>query len=86
MRSPAAALLYAGVDCAVARLRPGYVPRATPDTVRLSRKRMFFDCRRARAELGFPQSDVRVALRKAVEWFESQQSCHPEVRRGASEL
>jgi dihydroflavonol-4-reductase len=41
----------------------------TPATVRLARKRMFFDSSKAVRELGFPQTPARDALGKAVEWF-----------------
>ncbi len=37
--------------------------------VRMERKRMFFDASRAVTELGLPQSPVRDALARAVEWF-----------------
>jgi dihydroflavonol-4-reductase len=56
-------------DVALARLIRGYTPRATPDTVRLARKHMYFDPSRAVRELGLPQTDPEEALRKAVEWF-----------------
>jgi dihydroflavonol-4-reductase len=32
-------------------------------------KRMFFDGSRAVAELGMPQSPVRFALERAIEWY-----------------
>jgi dihydroflavonol-4-reductase len=56
-------------DVALARVVPGHTPRATPDTVRLARKHMYFDASRAVHELGLPQTDPEEALRKAVEWF-----------------
>jgi dihydroflavonol-4-reductase len=56
-------------DVTLARLIPGHTPRATPDTVRLARKHMYFDPTRAVRELGLPQTDPEEALRKAVEWF-----------------
>ena len=46
--------------------RPG---RITVEGVRMARKRMFFSPAKAVRELGLPQTDVREALRDAVEWF-----------------
>jgi dihydroflavonol-4-reductase len=37
--------------------------------VRMARKRMFFSPAKAVRELGLPQTEVREALRDAVEWF-----------------
>jgi dihydroflavonol-4-reductase len=52
----------------VARVRGG--PPAIPLTaVRMARKRMYFSAAKAVRELGVPSTDVRVALRDAVEWF-----------------
>jgi dihydroflavonol-4-reductase len=65
------AMLFALADTGLAYLFPRHVPRATPDTVRLSKKHMFFDSSRAVRELGFPQNDVRQALQKAVDWFQT---------------
>lgn len=39
--------------------------------VQMARKFMFFDSSKAVRELGLPQSPVRDALRRAVEWFRS---------------
>jgi dihydroflavonol-4-reductase len=44
-------------------------PRASLTAVRMARKRMFFSAARAVRELGLPQTDVREALRDAVDWF-----------------
>jgi dihydroflavonol-4-reductase len=63
------AQVIAYADVALGRLVPGHTPRATPDTVRLARKHMYFDPSRAVRELGLPQTDPEEALRKAVEWF-----------------
>lgn len=62
----AIAYLYA----AISWLSPRHYPHMTPATVRLARKRMFFDSSRAVSELGFPQTPAREALRKAVTWFQ----------------
>jgi dihydroflavonol-4-reductase len=37
--------------------------------VRMARKRMYFSPAKAIRELSLPQTDVREALREAVEWF-----------------
>lgn len=65
----ALALGVAYVDAALARLVPGREPFAPPVGVKLSRKRMFFDSSKAVRVLGLPQTPVREALRKAVQWF-----------------
>jgi dihydroflavonol-4-reductase len=66
-----AALGVAYADAALARLIPGREPFAPPVGVKLSRKKMFFDSSKAVRELDLPQTPVREALRKAVEWFEA---------------
>jgi dihydroflavonol-4-reductase len=49
----------------------GRPPRATPEAVRMSRHRMFFDAGKAVRELGLPQSAIEPALARAVAWFSS---------------
>jgi len=44
-------------------------PRVSLTAVRMARKRMYFSPAKAVRELGLPQTDVREALRDAVEWF-----------------
>jgi dihydroflavonol-4-reductase len=63
------ALGVAYADAAVARLIPGREPFVPPVGVKLSKKKMFFNSAKAVRELGLPQTPVREALRKAVEWF-----------------
>ena len=63
------ALAFAYLDTAVARLNPRHVPTATPDKVRLSRQKEYYDSSKAIRELGFTQTPAREALRKAVEWY-----------------
>jgi dihydroflavonol-4-reductase len=65
------ALAWAYVDVALARLNPHRTPAATPEKVRLSRRFEFFDPGKAVHELGLPQTPARVALRKAVEWYQA---------------
>lgn len=69
LRVPHALPLVVGaLDTTFARLT-GRVPRVPLEAVRMSRKTMYFDAAKAVAELGLPQTDVTVALRRAVEWF-----------------
>ena len=49
----------------------GRVPRATIDTVRMGRKKMFASSAKAEHELGWRLVPVENALRRAVEWFRS---------------
>ena len=62
------ALLAAHVDEAVARVS-GKCPKAPLAGVRMAKYQMHYDCRKAIAELGLPQTPVEVALEKAVRWF-----------------
>jgi len=59
---------FAALDTAWARLR-GAEPGVSLDSVRLSKKKMFFDAGKAVRELGVPQTPVKEALRRAVTWF-----------------
>jgi dihydroflavonol-4-reductase len=61
-------LTAAAMDTGLARLT-GRVPALALEAVRLSRHRMFFDARRAVAELGLPQTPVEQALERAVAWY-----------------
>ncbi len=65
------------VYAAAYRFLPGRQPQMTPATVRLARKRMFFDSSKAVRELGLRQTPAREALGKAVAWFRE----HGYVRR-----
>jgi dihydroflavonol-4-reductase len=64
------AVAWCGAVCmeTVARLTGG-APRVPLTAVRMAKKRMYFSPAKAIRELGLPQTDVRVALREAVEWF-----------------
>src|ERR1700724_37129 len=46
-------------------------PRATVDTVRMGRKKMFASSAKAERELGWKIVPVEAALRRAVEWFQA---------------
>jgi dihydroflavonol-4-reductase len=63
------ALAWSYVDVNLARLNPRHTPSATPETVCLSHKHMYFDPSKAVRELGLPQTPARKALHKAVEWY-----------------
>jgi len=49
----------------------GREPRATVETVRMGKKKMWASSARAERELGWKQIPVDDALRRAVEWFRS---------------
>jgi dihydroflavonol-4-reductase len=61
-------LLAAGVSTAMGRLR-GRAPGLSLEAVRLSRGFMYFNGKKAVAELGLPQSCPIAALERAVQWF-----------------
>ncbi len=70
LRLPHFVPLVAGaVSTSWARLVGGE-PRIALESVRIARKRMFFDAAKAVRELGLPQSPVEQALERAVNWFE----------------
>jgi dihydroflavonol-4-reductase len=46
-------------------------PRATVDSVRMGKKKMFASCAKAERELGWKIVPVEGALRRAVEWFQA---------------
>jgi dihydroflavonol-4-reductase len=50
----------------------GKPPRASLTEVRMARKRMFFDCSKARAELGYNPGSVNDALSRAITFFREQ--------------
>ena len=54
---------------AVARTVTHRAPRASLTEVRMARKKMFFDCSRARAELGYAPTPVDEGLARAIEFF-----------------
>lgn len=51
------------------RLSGGNDPRVPLEGVNMARKYMFFDCRKAKQELGYHPKPARLALRKAAQWF-----------------
>jgi dihydroflavonol-4-reductase len=74
IRPPRARIPYWVAWCAalsmeaVARVT-GRPPRVPLTAVRMAKKRMYFSPAKAVRELGLPQTDIRVALRDAAEWF-----------------
>ena len=64
-------LVVGAIDTALSRFT-GRVPRVPLEAVRMSRKTMFFDASKAVRELGLPQTDVTIALGRAVEWFRAR--------------
>lgn len=63
------ALAWSYVDVTLARLNPRHIPAATPEKVRLSRQKEYYDSSKAMRELGYTYRPAREALRKAVEWY-----------------
>lgn len=53
---------------ALARLT-GRPPIATVEEIRMSKKRMYFSCAKAKRELGYAPRPARLALEDAVQWF-----------------
>jgi len=51
----------------------GREPRATIDAVRMGRKKMFVSSAKAERELGWNPSPVEGALRRAVQWFRTNE-------------
>src|SRR6201993_1567068 len=56
------------IDEAVSGLIPGREPRATIDTVRMGKKKMFASSAKAERELGWRVVPIEDAMRRAVEW------------------
>ncbi len=61
-------LMISYLNAAWCRITKG-TPRMTPDTIRMSAHKMYYDSSKAVRELGLPQTEPREALRKAVDWF-----------------
>ena len=78
------ALAWFGAACleGFARLTGG-IPLVPLAAVRMARKRMYFSPAKAVRELGLPQTDVRIALRDAVEWFAAHGYARLPARRHA---
>lgn len=63
------ALAWGYIDGALATIDRRHMPVATPTSARLSQRRECFTSAKAVRELGLPQSPVRDALRRAVDWY-----------------
>jgi dihydroflavonol-4-reductase len=61
-------IAFAVLDTARARLLGGE-PRVALDAARLARHKMYFSAGKAVRELGLPQTPIREALARAVDWF-----------------
>jgi dihydroflavonol-4-reductase len=75
-------LAAAGMESAARITRTA--PRVPLTAVRMARKRMYFSPAKAVRELGLPQTDVREALRDAVEWFQRAGYVRRRRRQAAS--
>jgi len=64
-----AALAAGYVDTGITGCLLRREPRVPIEGVRMARKMMFFDSSKAVRELGLPQSPVRDALARAVQWY-----------------
>ena len=76
-KAPRRKLPYAPVYClavinqAYSKFCRGKAPAIPLDGVRMARRYMFFDCSRAVRELSMPQNSVETAVKKAIDWFNS---------------
>ncbi len=55
------------------RLTGGDEPAVVPDGVRMAKKKMFFNCTKAKAKLDYVPRPAKEALADAVEWFREKQ-------------
>jgi dihydroflavonol-4-reductase len=59
----------------------GRQPAVALDGVRMSQQKMFYDPSKAVAELSLPQSNIDLALKEAVQWFQrKEESIAPRIR------
>jgi dihydroflavonol-4-reductase len=59
----------------------GRQPTVALDGVRMSQQKMFYDASKAVTELGLPQSNIDLALKAAVQWFQrKEKSIAPRIR------
>jgi dihydroflavonol-4-reductase len=70
------ALGWSYLDTALAGIIPAHIPSATPDKVRLSRLKEYYDSSKAIRELGFNQTPASLALNKAVQWYRENGYIH----------
>jgi len=69
-RAPLFPLAY--VTEFIARVRGAGEPMLTVDSLRMSRKRMFFSSRKAQLELGYSARPAVQALQDAISWFRDE--------------
>ena len=69
IRLPHAAVMPVAVIAEALARFTGKPPVATVEEVRMSKKRMFFSCAKAKRELGYAPRPARAALEDAVSWF-----------------
>ena len=65
------AYIAGAVDQTVSGLMPGREPRATIETVRMGKKKMWASSAKADRELGWKTIPADSALRRAVDWFKA---------------
>lgn len=58
-----------------ARISGGQEPRATVDSIRMSKQRMFYSSEKAKRELGYAPRPPGEAFRDALEWFRGNGYC-----------
>jgi len=59
----------AAISELTARLLPNFEPMVTRDTLKMSKKTMFFHADKAKRELGFAPREAREAISDAIQWF-----------------
>ncbi len=69
-RAPLFPLAY--VTEFIARVRGGGEPMLTVDSLRMSRKRMFFSSSKAQSQLGYSARPAAEALEDAISWFRDE--------------
>jgi dihydroflavonol-4-reductase len=69
IRLPHAAVMPVAVVSELIAKRSGRPPLATVEEIRMSRKKMYFSCAKAKAELGYAPRPARQALQDAITWF-----------------
>ena len=69
IRLPHAAVMPVAYAAEALARVTGRAPVATVEEIRMSKKRMFFSCAKAKRELGYAPRPARAALEDAVTWF-----------------
>ena len=75
MRIPYAVAWLAGAASTAAAGLTGIEPRVPLDAVRMARKKMWVSNAKASRELGFSPSPAELGLKRAVDWFKSNDYC-----------